>query len=118
VYSDFEIQRGLPRDKLARYFHRTEAGWSVSDTVRRMVEFRRWNLIEGLRPLGRFDVVFCRNVLIYFDLRTRGRVLDAIWECLQPNGLLYLGGSETILGLTDRFVPYAGAQQVYSAVPA
>ncbi len=118
VYSDFEIQRGLPPAQRARHFHRTPAGWSVNDAVRRMVEFRPWNLIEDLRPLGSFDVVFCRNVLLYFDLATKTRVLDAIWDRLAPGGLLYLGGAETILGVTDRFVPCPGSQQVYAAVPA
>lgn len=118
VYSDFEIQRGLPPEKLTRHFNKTDAGWRVGEGVRRMVEFRRWNLIEDLRPLGTFDVVFCRNVLIYFDLATKRRVLNAIWERLSPNGLLYLGGAETIFGVSDRFVACPGSQQVYSAISA
>jgi chemotaxis protein methyltransferase CheR len=118
VYSDFEIQRGLPPEKLARYFIKTEGGWRVGDAARRMVEFRRWNLIEDLRPLGTFDVVFCRNVLIYFDMPTKRRVLEAIWERLSPGGLLYLGGAETIFGVSDRYVPCPGSQQVYAAVLA
>lgn len=118
IYSDFEIQRGLPSDKLTRYFHKAEGGWRVGDAARRMVEFRRWNLIEDLRPLGTFDVVFCRNVLIYFDLPTKRRVLEAIWERLCPGGLLYLGGAETIFGVSEKFVPCPGSQQVYAAVLA
>ena len=74
--------------------------------------------MDDLRPLGTFDLIFCRNVLIYFDLPTKRRVLDAIWQRMAPGGLLYLGGAETTFGVTDRFVPCAGAHQVYISVPA
>jgi chemotaxis protein methyltransferase CheR len=116
LYSDFEVKRGLSPQHLARYFARTDTGWRISDPVRRLVEFRRWNLLDDLRPLGTFDLVFCRNVLIYFDITTKRKVLDAIWERLAPGGLLYLGGSETTFGVSDRFVPCRGVHQVYAAV--
>jgi chemotaxis protein methyltransferase CheR len=92
-------------------------GWRINDPVRKLVEFRKWNLMDDLRPLGTFDMVFCRNVLIYFDIQTKRKVLDAVWERLAPGGLLYLGGSETTFGVSDRFVPCRGVHQVYSAVP-
>jgi chemotaxis protein methyltransferase CheR len=116
LYSEFEIQRGLPAPALAKYFCKTEAGWRIGEPVRRLVEFRCWNLLDDLRPLGTFDVVFCRNVLIYFDVTTKRRVLNAIWERLAPGGLLYLGGAETTFGVSDRFAPCPGTYQVYSAV--
>ncbi len=116
VYSDFEVQRGMSEQKLARYFSKTALGWKVTDPVRRLVEFRKWNLMDDTRPLGKFDLVFCRNVLIYFDVHTKRKVLDAIWEGLAPGGLLYLGGAETTFGVSDRFAPYGGAYQVYEAV--
>ncbi|MDR3535119.1 MAG: protein-glutamate O-methyltransferase CheR [Acetobacteraceae bacterium] len=118
LYSDFEVQRGMPTQKLAKYFSRTDLGWQVVEPVRKLVEFRRWNLLDDTRPLGTFDLVFCRNVLIYFDIQTKRKVLDAIWTHLAPGGLLYLGGAETTFGVSDRFVPYSGAYQVYSAVPS
>ena len=118
VYSDFEVQRGLPTPHLIKYFRKADGGWRVTDPVRRLVEFRKWNLMDDLRPLGTFDLIFCRNVLIYFDLPTKRRVLDAIWQRMAPGGLLYLGGAETTFGVTDRFVPCAGAHQVYISVPA
>lgn len=118
VYSEFEVQRGVPARSLANYFRKTDAGWRVADAVRGMVEFRHWNLLDDPRPLGQFNVVFCRNVLIYFDLETKRRVLQGIWSRMSPGGLLYLGGSETVLGVSDRFVPCLGAHQVYTAVPA
>ena len=72
-----------------------------------MVQYRQWNLLADLRPLGRFDVVFCRNVLIYFDQPTKAQVLNSIAERMPPDGLLYLGGAETVLGITSRFAPLA-----------
>jgi len=118
LYSDFEVQRGLSAPNLAKYFCKVEGGWRISDPVRKLVEFRKWNLMDDLRPLGTFHLIFCRNVLIYFDLQTKRRVLDAIWERMAPGGLLYLGGAETTFGVTERFVPCPGAHQVYSAVPS
>jgi chemotaxis protein methyltransferase CheR len=116
LYSDFEVRRGLPAQSLGKHFCRTGDGWRITEPVRRLVEFRRWNLMEDSRPLGKFDLVFCRNVLIYFDLDTKRRVLNSIWERLSPGGLLYLGGSETTFGVSDRFAPCPGNYQVYSAV--
>jgi chemotaxis protein methyltransferase CheR len=117
-YSDFEVQRGLPPAYLERYFKRAPGGWQIAEPLRRLVEFRRWNLMDDPRPLGSFDLVFCRNVLIYFDLETKRRVLRGIWERLPPGGLLYLGGAETTFGVSDRFAACPGAHQVYAAVPA
>lgn len=117
LYSDFEVGRGLPPASLARHFRKAPGGWQIGEPLRRMVEFRRWNLLDDLRPLGRFDIVFCRNVLIYFDVATKRAVLAAIWRQLSPDGLLYLGGAETTLGVSDRFAPCAGSYQVYSALP-
>lgn len=118
LYTEFEIRRGLPPDRLARHFVKEQAGWRVVDQVRQMVEFKLWNLLDDLRPLGQFDLVFCRNVLIYFDLPTKRRVLEAIWSRLRPGGLLYLGGAETTFGVSDRFSPVPGSHQVYGAVAA
>jgi chemotaxis protein methyltransferase CheR len=118
LYSEFEVQRGLSAPNLIKYFRKESGGWRISDRVRGLVEFRQCNLMQDLRSLGTFDVVFCRNVLIYFDLDTKRRVLAGIWERMAPGGLLYLGGAETTFGVTDRFAPCPGASQVYSAVPA
>jgi chemotaxis protein methyltransferase CheR len=78
-----------------------------------MVQYREWNLLADLRPLGQFDVVFCRNVLIYFDQATKAQVLDAVARQIQADGLLYLGGAETVLGITSRFAPLAAERGVY-----
>jgi len=113
VYTQFEIQRGLPMQMLVKYFRKDEAQWRLADSIRAMASFREWNLLGDLRPLGQFDVVFCRNVLIYFDQPTKARVLEAIARQLAPDGLLYLGGAETVLGITDRLVPAGSGHGVY-----
>lgn len=118
VYSQFEVQRGLPIQMLARHFRKEETNWRLSDAIRSMVQFREWNLLSDLKPLGRFDVVFCRNVLIYFDQPTKARVLDAIAAQMPPDGVLYLGGAETVLGITQKFVPLAGERGVYGLAGA
>jgi chemotaxis protein methyltransferase CheR len=116
TYSQFEVQRGLPVQMLMRYFRKDDTRWRVADTIRSMVQFREYNLLTDLRPLGRFDIVFCRNVLIYFDQPTKTRVLDAITALMPTDGLLYLGGAETVLGITSRFAPLSSERGVYSVV--
>lgn len=118
VYSQFEVQRGLPVQLLMRYFKKEEANWRISDTLRSMVQFREYNLLSDLRALGKFDIVFCRNVLIYFDQQTKSRVLEATAALMPPDGLLYLGGAETVLGITGRFAPMPNERGVYGLAPA
>jgi chemotaxis protein methyltransferase CheR len=113
LYTQFEVQRGLPMQMLVKYFRKEADGWRVAEPIRRMVEYREWNLLTDLRPLGRFDIVFCRNVLIYFDQPTKARVLEAVAAQMPPDGVLYLGGAETVLGITSRLAPLAGEQGVY-----
>ena len=113
VYTQFEVQRGLPVQMLMRYFKRDDAGWRISESLRAMVQWREWNLLGDLRSLGRFDIVFCRNVLIYFDQPTKSRALEAIAGQMAPDGMLYLGGAETVLGLTTRFAPLPSERGVY-----
>ena len=114
LYTQFEVQRGLPMQYLVKYFRREGLTWRIADSLRAMVSFREWNLLSDLRPLGQFDIVFCRNVLIYFDQPTKTRVLDAIARQMAPDGRLYLGGAETVLGLTDQFVPVSREPGVYA----
>jgi chemotaxis protein methyltransferase CheR len=113
LYTQFEVQRGLPVQMLMRYFRKEANGWRISEAVRAMVQYREWNLLADLRPLGQFDVVFCRNVLIYFDQATKTQVLDAVARQIPADGLLYLGGAETVLGITSRFAPLAAERGVY-----
>lgn len=115
-YSDFEVQRGLSASVLGKHFQKAHGGWQIENKVRRMVKFRQWNLMDDLYPLGTFHLIFCRNVLIYFDVYTKRRVLNAIWSRLVPGGWLYLGGAETTLGISDKFVSCPGTYQVYTSV--
>jgi chemotaxis protein methyltransferase CheR len=113
LYTQFEVQRGLPVQMLMRYFKKEEANWRISEALRGMVQFREFNLLSDLRPLGHFDVVFCRNVLIYFDQATKSRVMDAVATLFSPDGVLYLGGAETVMGITTKFVPLPAERGVY-----
>jgi chemotaxis protein methyltransferase CheR len=118
VYSQFEVQRGLPMQMLVKYFKKDGANWRIDDRLRAMVQFRAWNLLADPRPLGMFDVVFCRNVLIYFDQPTKRRVLEAIARQMAPDGRLYLGGAETILGITSQLVAVTNERGVYQLAAA
>jgi chemotaxis protein methyltransferase CheR len=113
LYTQFEVQRGLPMQMLVKHFRKEGAQWRVSDALRALVTFRVWNLLADPRPLGKFDIVFCRNVLIYFDAPTKTRVLAAIAGQMAPDGYLYLGGAETVMGITDKFVACTGEHGVY-----
>jgi chemotaxis protein methyltransferase CheR len=118
VYSQFEVQRGLPIQFLVKYFTQIgDTSWRINDTLRSMVKFREYNLLDNLASLGSFDIVFCRNVLIYFDAETKRQVLDSISRLLPPDGVLYLGGAETVIGVNDRFKPIEGQRGVYGLVP-
>jgi len=116
LYSQFEVQRGLPIQLLVKYFQQVGDKWQLKPEIRRMANFREHNLLGELNSLGKFDIVFLRNVLIYFDLPTKGRVLASIARILQPDGYLFLGGAETVLGISTAFKPLEGQRGLY--VPA
>ena len=118
VYTQFEVQRGLPVQLLMKHFKKDGSNWRINEPLRNMVQFKEFNLLGDLRPLGRFDVVFCRNVLIYFDQPTKTKVLDAAAAIMPPDGVLYLGGAETVLGITNRFAPLPGERGVYGLAGA
>jgi len=114
IYTQFEVQRGLSIQLLAKYFTKKDNDWEISADIRRMVAFREFNLLSDPASLGRFDVVFCRNVLIYFDRDTKAKVLDGIARQMSPDGTLFLGGAETVLGITESFKPIDGQRGTYS----
>lgn len=119
-FTQFEVQRGLPARLLVKFFKPEADGnrWRIAPELRAMAKFEEANLLGDLGRFGRFDVIFCRNVLIYFDAPTKARVLDALARQLAPDGLLYLGGAETVLGLTDRLAAVAGERGIYGPAPA
>ena len=128
IYSQFEVQRGLPIQLLVKYFSQVGEAWQIAPEVRAMVQYRPLNLLADFAHLGMFDVVFCRNVLIYFDQETKSSVLERIARATDRDGYLVLGAAETVIGLTESFKPvhdrrglYApnvGAKPVAKAPPA
>jgi chemotaxis protein methyltransferase CheR len=116
-YLQIEVNRGLPIQYLVRYFRRDGLEWQLKDEVRRMVEFTSFDLRQSMAALGPFDVVFCRNVLIYFDMNSKKKILEQIYSTLFRGGYLLLGGSETTLNLTDRFERKILGQTVLYQVP-
>ena len=113
IYSQFEVQRGLPIQMLVKYFTQISETWQIAPDIRAMVQFRPLNLLGDLSGLGTFDVVFCRNVLIYFDQQTKVHVLERLARMIERDGYLVLGAAETVVGLTDSFKPFADKRGLY-----
>ena len=113
VYSSFEIQRGMPAKLLVKYFGRAGDKWQITEPIRRAVQFRRHNLLHDAMALGTFDLVFCRNVLIYFDIPTKAKVLAAVHRQMPADGYLVLGAAETVLGVTEMFNQSPGLPGIY-----
>jgi chemotaxis protein methyltransferase CheR len=111
IYTQFEVQRGLPA--LIKYFSQVGDLWQIAPEIRGMVRFMPINLLHDFAHLGRFDLVFCRNVLIYFDQPTKSGVLDRIADVTERDGFLVLGGAETVVGLTSRFKLIADKRGLY-----
>lgn len=125
IYSQFEVQRGLPIQKLVTHFKQVGEAWQISPEIRAMVQFRQLNLLHDFSSLGKFDVIFCRNVLIYFEQATKADVLNRMMKMNEPDGYLFLGAAETVVGLTDAYRPCRQRRGVYlpktaspSVVPA
>jgi len=114
VYSQFEVQRGLPIQLLIKYFTQSGERWQIAPHIRAMVQFRTLNLLNDFSPLGTFDVVFCRNVLIYFDQPTKVKVLERVARQMPQDGYLVLGAAETVVGLTDLMKPVADKRGLYA----
>lgn len=118
MYSQFEVQRGLPVQMMIKYFTQKGDLWELSDEIRSMVQYKEMNLLDSFDGMGKFDVIFCRNVLIYFDTDNKASVLDRMYEHLAPDGSVFLGAAETVLGITDRFKPVRGLRGVYAPTDA
>jgi chemotaxis protein methyltransferase CheR len=113
LYSQFEVQRGLPIRRLVRNFTQEGSNWRISENLRRMVTFRTFNLLDSYGWLMEMDVVFCRNVLMYFDRKTRISVIDRISDMLARDGALLVGPAESISGLTTDFTQTDQAPGLY-----
>ena len=102
-YAQAEVNRGLPAALLVKYFQRDGMHWTLKPEIRAMVQWKNFNLNDSMFGMGPFDIVFCRNVLIYFDLDTKKQILRNIRKTMRPGGLLILGASETTLGVDEAF---------------
>jgi chemotaxis protein methyltransferase CheR len=113
LYTQFEVQRGLPVQMLVRNFEKVDEMWRISPKIRSSVRFKKFNLLDDLRAIGNQDVIFCRNVLIYFDVETKKRILENMAALLPDDGYLFLGAAETVLGITEAFKPMLGHRGLY-----
>jgi chemotaxis protein methyltransferase CheR len=117
LYSQFEVQRGLPIQLLMKYFSQVNDLWQIDSSIRAMIKYQSLNLLDNFTHLGAFDVVFCRNVLIYFEQQTKSEVLGKIANMMPSDGYLFLGGAETVLNICDAFKPIANYRGVYGLAP-
>ena len=113
IYSQFEVQRGLPIQMLVKYFTQSGEVWQLNADIRGMVQHRQLNLLQDFSPLGTFDIIFCRNVLIYFDQDTKANIFNRISKMLEPDGVLALGAAESVVGITSAFKPYPDRRGLY-----
>ncbi len=118
IYTQFEVQRGLPVQYLMKYFKKEGENWRITDNIKSAARFRQMNLLDDFRALGKFDIIFCRNVLIYFDIATKKRVLDRMAIQVDGAGYLLMGAAETVLGITDSFKTIPNARGLYAVDPS
>lgn len=118
LYTQFEVQRGLPIAMLMKYFSQAGDKWELNPAIRAMVNFSEFNLLDDPAPLGIFDIVFCRNVLIYLDQPTKAAVLERICGRMVSDGILYMGGAETVMGVTEKFQPVNEHRGMYAIAKA
>jgi chemotaxis protein methyltransferase CheR len=113
IYSQFEVQRGLPIQMLVKYFKQIGELWQINPDIRGMVAHRQLNLLHDFGQLGSFDVIFCRNVLIYFDQETKANIFGRLVRSMESDGFLVLGAAETVVGLTEAFKPIGDRRGLY-----
>jgi len=113
LYSQFEVQRGLPVQLMIKYFSQEGEYWRLKPDIRKKVTFRHFNLLDDPKGLGKFDLIFCRNVLIYFDVDTKKKVLRSVRDVLRDDGVLFLGSAESTMGLSEDLWPVEAGRGVY-----
>jgi chemotaxis protein methyltransferase CheR len=113
VFSQFEVQRGLPIQMLVKHFTQNGELWQLNADIRSMVQFRQLNLLQDFSHLGTFDIIFCRNVLIYFDQATKTSIFDRMSRMIEPDGVLALGAAESVVGITNAFKPFPDRRGLY-----
>ena len=103
LFSQFEVQRGLPIQLLVKHFTQVGELWQLNADIRAMVQHRQLNLLHDFGHLGTFDVIFCRNVLIYFDQDTKSGIFERLAKVVEPDGFMALGAAESVVGISDAF---------------
>ena len=113
TYNKFEIERGLSKEKLQKYFIPNGGNWKISDEIRGMVSFAKRNILKPFVDLGKLDVIFCRNVAIYFNLNERKKLFENIAGILEPDGFLIVGSTESLTGICPIFEPKRYLRTIY-----
>jgi len=113
LFSQFEVQRGLPIQLLVNHFTQTGEMWQINADLRAMVAHRQFNLLQDFGHLGTFDVIFCRNVLIYFDQETKINIFERLAKASEPDGFMVLGAAESAIGISDAFRPHPDRRGLY-----
>ncbi len=114
-YTQFEVQRGLPVQMMVKYFTQEETEWVIKDEIKQMVTFKEHNLLNDLSGYGIFDMIFCRNVLIYFNQELKSKILDSMADITNSHGFILLGGAETVIGLSEKWKPLQGVSSTYTS---
>jgi chemotaxis protein methyltransferase CheR len=117
LFSQFEVQRGLPIQMLVKHFTQIGDLWQLNADIRAMVQHRQLNLLQDFSHLGTFDVIFCRNVLIYFDQDTKARIFERLAKVIEPDGALLLGAAESVVGISEAFRPLPDRRGLYRPNP-
>jgi len=113
IFSQFEVQRGLPIQMLVKHFTQVGDMWQLNADIRSMVQHRQLNLLQDFGHLGTFDVIFCRNVLIYFDQDTKAGIFERLARVVEGDGFMVLVAAESVVGISDAFKPYPDRRGLY-----
>ena len=113
TYNKFEIERGLSKETLQKYFISNGGNWKISDEIRAMVSFTKRNILKPFVGLGKLDIIFCRNVAIYFNLEERKKLFENIADVLEPDGFLIIGSTESLTGICTIFEPKRYLRTIY-----
>lgn len=114
IYTQFEVQRGLPITYLMKYFKQNGDKWQITPEIKSMIKYQYFNLLDPMTNLGQFDIIFCRNVLIYFDQPTKKSVMERMAQQMPKDGFYFLGGAETVIGITEAFKNVPDSRGLYA----
>lgn len=113
LYSHFEVQRGMPINYLLRYFSQHKDHWQINDYIKSKVQFKQFNLMDSFEHIGQFDLILCRNVMIYFNINQKKEVLRKFESCLTYNGFMIIGSSESLIGLNSKYQSHKESKHIY-----